>query len=56
MTTLRTREFSDGMTLDLAQSTDFFPWGMADSVVFILSSRGESRQINVLPTGMVEVP
>lgn len=54
--TLRSRVFSEGMTLDLAQSTDFYPWGMANSKTFKLSSGGESRQINVLPTGMVEVP
>ena len=54
--TLRSRVFSEGMTLDQAQSTDFFPWGMANSVDFVLANRGATRQISVLPTGMVEVP
>jgi len=54
--TLRSRVFSEGMTLDQAQSTNFFPWGMANSVDFVLASGGETREISVLPTGMVEVP
>ena len=53
---IRTRVFSEGMTLDVVQSTDFFPWGMANSMDFVLASGGESRQISVLPTGMVEMP
>ncbi len=55
-TVLRNRQFDEGMTLATAQTADFFPWGMADATIFNLSSAGQTRQINVLPTGMVEVP
>ncbi len=53
---LRSRVFDDEMELAQDSSTDFFPWGMADAAAFNLSSCGQTRQINVLPTGMVEVP
>ncbi len=51
----RSQVFSNGMGLESIQSTDFFPWGMADTKVFTLKSGTEFRKITVLPTGMVEV-
>jgi type II secretion system protein H len=54
--TLRGRTFDGSMKLEQDQTIDFFPWGMANAMTFQLSSCGEMRQINVLPTGMVEVP
>ena len=53
---LKTRNFDDGLELAAAQNTYFFPWGMADATVFTMNGHGQSRQINVLPTGIVEVP
>jgi type II secretion system protein H len=55
-TVIKSRNFDDGMQLAAAQNTFFFPWGMADATVFSLNGHGQSRQINVLPTGIVEVP
>jgi len=54
-TVYRSQVFSKGMTLDSAQSADFFPWGMADASVFTIQSGTEARLVTVLPTGMVEV-
>lgn len=53
---LRTENFEGGMQLAAAQNTFFFPWGMADATTFTMNGHGQSRQINVLPTGIVEVP
>jgi len=52
----KTKNFDNGMQLAAAQNTFFFPWGMADATVFTMNGHGQVRQINVLPTGMVEVP
>jgi len=54
--TLRGRTFDNGMVLDRDQRIDFFPWGMANTATFKLAYGGQVRQIDVLPTGMVEVP
>ena len=53
---IKSRNFDDGMQLAAAQNTFFFPWGMADATVYNLSGHGQARRINVLPTGIVEVP
>ena len=53
---LRTENFDGGMQLAAAQNTFFFPWGMADATTFTMNGHGQTRQINVLPTGIVEVP
>lgn len=44
-------------SLDLAAnvSADFFPWGMADVAVVVLTGNGNIRTIRILPTGVVEV-
>lgn len=52
---LREYDFSAGLGLDVAQSADFFPWGMADPVVFTLSNPAGTKQITLMPTGLVEV-
>lgn len=52
---LRDMNFGHGLGLDRAQSVDFFPWGMADATVFRLSNPAGTRQISVMPTGLVEV-
>jgi type II secretion system protein H len=52
---IREANFDDGMTLTINQTTDFFPWGMANAQVFNLSNNTGNRQINLLPTGIVEV-
>ena len=53
---IKTRNFNGDMQLAAVQNTFFFPWGMADATVYTMNSHGQTRQINVLPTGMVEVP
>lgn len=52
---LREYDFSGGLTLDADQTADFFPWGMADPVVFTLSNPAGAKQITLMPTGLVEV-
>jgi type II secretion system protein H len=52
---LRNRSFEGDVTLDAADSAQFFPWGMAEAKVFNLKSRVGDRVINLLPTGVVEV-
>nr|MEE4269424.1 GspH/FimT family pseudopilin [Candidatus Krumholzibacteria bacterium] len=52
----KTMNFDGGPQLDMAQDTFFFPWGMADDTTFTMNGHGQSRQIRVLPTGIVEVP
>ncbi len=53
---IRRRDFDDGLALAAAVTTDFFPWGMANAATFDLQSGSQTRQIQVLPTGLVEVP
>lgn len=55
-TIYRTKNFEGGMELAAAQTTFFFPWGMADATTFTMNGHGQTREINVLPTGIVEVP
>jgi Tfp pilus assembly protein FimT len=52
---IRESVFDHDMTLTVNQTTDFYPWGMADTQVFNLSNNTGNRQINLLPTGIVEV-
>jgi prepilin-type N-terminal cleavage/methylation domain-containing protein len=52
---IRDANFSAGLGLDRAQSADFFPWGMADPTVFTLTNPVGTKQITVMPTGLVEV-
>ncbi len=52
---LREYDFHPGLGLDASQTADFFPWGMADPVVFTLSNPAGTKQITLMPTGLVEV-
>ena len=52
---IRGHEFEHGLGLDVDQTADFYPWGMADARIFNLSNNSGARQINLLPTGLVEV-
>lgn len=52
---VRQVDFNNGASLDMVQAADFYPWGMADSGNFILTLNDMSREIKLLPTGMVEV-
>ncbi|MFT5232865.1 MAG: prepilin-type N-terminal cleavage/methylation domain-containing protein [Candidatus Krumholzibacteriia bacterium] len=52
---IREKEFTHGMSLPVNQTADFFPWGMADATIFSLSNGSDTRQVTLLPTGIVEV-
>jgi prepilin-type N-terminal cleavage/methylation domain-containing protein len=52
---IRDNNFGHGVALDLNQTADFFPWGMANPTVFTLSSHAGAKQITLMPTGLVEV-
>lgn len=52
---IREHQFSHGMSLANNQSADFYPWGMADATIFNLSHGTDSRQVTLMPTGIVEV-
>lgn len=52
---LRQVDFNNGAQLDVAQTAEFYPWGMAESKNFLLTLNDMSRRIVLLPTGMVEV-
>jgi type II secretory pathway pseudopilin PulG len=52
---LRQQNLEDGLSLDIARQIRFYPWGMADAAVYNLSSSAGAKQIDVLPTGIVEV-
>ncbi len=54
-TVIRERDFAHDLELSVAQTADFYPWGMADAKVFNISNGSGARQINLLPTGIVEV-
>jgi len=52
---IRQYNFEHDLVLDAAVTVDFFPWGMADAAVLNISNKTGTNQINVLPTGIVEV-
>ena len=52
---LREHDFDHGLALDANFNVSFFPWGMADATVMTISNNTGAKQIDVLPTGMVEV-
>lgn len=52
---IRDSDFCSGLGLDADQTADFYPWGMADPVVFTLSNGAGTKQITLMPTGLVEV-
>ncbi len=53
--TIRERTFEHDLGLATTQSSDFYPWGMADAAVFNLSNSTGTMVVNLLPTGLVEV-
>ena len=54
-TVLRSHNFDHGLALGAGATVDFFPWGMANGAVFNLANPAGAVQINLLPTGIVEV-
>jgi Tfp pilus assembly protein FimT len=52
---IRENNFAHGFTMPANQTADFYPWGMADATVFNVSNSSGAVQINLLPTGIVEV-
>lgn len=52
---VREKNFEHGMELDLDQTADFYPWGMADPAVFNISNGTGAMVVNLMPTGIVEV-
>jgi len=52
---IRETNFAHGLSLPDERTADFFPWGMADQTVFTISNAAGDIQINLLPTGIVEV-
>ena len=54
-TVLRSYNFDHGLALDADVTVDFFPWGMANDAEFNLTNAAGAAQIDLLPTGIVEV-
>lgn len=54
-TVVRQRAFEHGIELAGNQTTQFYPWGMADAKAFKISNGCGAKQIDLLPTGIVEV-
>lgn len=52
---IREATFGHDLAMPLAQTADFYPWGMADARVFNITNHSGARQITLLPTGIVEV-
>jgi type II secretion system protein H len=52
---VRDRNFHNSVGLTANATVNFFPWGMADAQIIILTGEGSDRTIQVLPTGTVEV-
>lgn len=52
---LRDQNFTGGLALAANATADFFPWGMANATVFNLTNSAGTKQVNLLPTGQVEV-
>lgn len=52
---IREANFAHGLSLPDDRTADFYPWGMADQTVFNMSNSAGNVQINLLPTGIVEV-
>jgi len=52
---IRQRDFDGGCTFALNVTADFYPWGMADAMVISVGSCAGTRNLNLLPTGIVEV-
>ena len=51
---LRQREFSGDVSLTADVTINFFPWGAAETATLNLDNGYQTRQLQVLPTGIVE--
>jgi type II secretion system protein H len=54
-TVIRQRTFDGDVALAAAIQADFFPWGAADASILDLGNGCQTRTVNILPTGIVEV-
>jgi len=52
---IREKNFDHGLELQINQTADFYPWGMADPAVFNISNSTGAMVVNLMPTGIVEV-
>lgn len=52
---IRGRTFSGDVSLGSAAQANFFPWGAADATILDLGNGCQTRTVNILPTGIVEV-
>ena len=52
---VKQRQFDGEVRLSADAVLDFFPWGAADSDVLVLTNGSDTRDVTVLPTGIVEV-
>ncbi len=52
---IRQRAFDGDVTLGAVAQADFFPWGAADATILDLGNGCQTRTVNILPTGLVEV-
>jgi len=52
---IRDRDFHSSVGLTADATVNFFPWGMADAQIIVLTGDSGNRTIQVLPTGTVEV-
>jgi len=54
-TVIRETDLEHDLSLAANQTADFYPWGMADATIFNIANGAGNVQINLLPTGIVEV-
>lgn len=54
-TLVRDRTFAAEISLPAGATADFFPWGAADATILDVGNGCQTRTVNILPTGMVEV-
>ena len=52
---IRNRVFDGAVRLQADVTVNIFPWGAADAATLNLDNGNQVRQIQILPTGMVEV-
>ena len=52
---IREMNFGHDMELGANQTSDFYPWGMADATIFNITNGSGTYRVNLLPTGLVEV-
>ncbi len=54
-TILMQQTFDPGVQLGMVQQANFFPWGMAEDTDFNITNTKGTKQVQLLPTGIVEV-